>query len=389
MLTARRWGAALALLAAAACSGGSADATPGTTPSPTATPTPTASPVPSATAAPYVLAELGTFDNPVWAAPVPGDPLHLWLVEKTGRVVEITPAGEKVRVVLDVTRLVSRGNEQGLLSMAFDPGFAKNRRFYVDYTDKQGDTQVVRYTLVGGQPLERLVVLSLDQPHPNHNGGLILFDRSGKLLVGTGDGGSVGDPDNHAQDLRSDLGKILRLNPDGTPAAGNPYPQNPRVWALGLRQPWRFSFDTNGDFYLGDVGQRKAEEIDVVPPSLQRGANYGWSVYEGNEPFRTDGTFTPGGPLIAPALTYLHSDGGCSVTGGVVYRGKAIPDLVGHYVFGDYCIGRVMVTTRTPTGLVSPATDLGVKVAGLQAFGVDAQGELLVMSADTLYRLTV
>jgi glucose/arabinose dehydrogenase len=318
---------------------------------------------------------------------VPGDPAHLWLVEKAGRIVEITPSGQRTRVVLDLTNAVSHGNEQGLLSMAFDPGFATNHRFYVDDTDTGGNTLVVRYTWSAEGAQDPRTVLKEAQPYANHNGGLLLFDRTGKLLVGLGDGGSAGDPQGRAQSLGSDLGKILRIDPStGRGLPDNPYRVNNRVWMLGLRNPWRFSFDTNGDFYLGDVGQNRVEEIDVVPPRLQRGANFGWSVYEGDDVFDKDELLTLGGPLIRPALTYRHSSGGCSVTGGLVYRGRQIPSLQGTYVYGDYCDGRLMGAARTAQGL-SPAAPLGVRVAGLQAFGTDRDGELLVMSVDTLYRL--
>ena len=193
---------------------------------------------------------------------------------------------------------------------------------------------------------------------------------------------------NTAQDLSSDLGKILRLDPrTGAGAKGNPYPQNPRVWALGLRNPWRFSFAPNGDLYVGDVGQNKLEELDVVAPADQLGANYGWSVYEGNERFKKNEQFSTTGPTISPALTYLHADGGCSITGGEVYQGPALRFLAGKYIFGDYCAGKLWMVSRTPDG-VTPLQDLGVKVDGLQAFGHDLTGELLVLSADKLYRLT-
>ena len=391
MLTLRRAAAAALLLGVAACT--ASGASPRRSPSPTGSPTPTPAPTPapSLSASPYpvALTKLGTFDGPLWVGPVPGDPEHLWLAERAGRVLEIAPDGSRTGLVLDLTKLVSKGQEQGLLGVALDPGFARNGLFYVDYTDLDGDTRVVRYTWrdrTAGQPRQLLVE---DQPYDNHNGGELLFDRTGKLLVGLGDGGSAGDPGNRAQSLGSDLGKILRIDPaTGRGLPDNPYPVNSRVWALGLRNPWRFSFDTNGDLYLGDVGQNKVEEVDVVPPRLQRGANYGWSVYEGDQVFKPAELITLGGPLIRPAYTYLHStQGGCSVTGGRVYRGRAVPSLVGGYVFADYCIGRLMVARRTATGL-TPPVEIGVELAGTQAFGVDAQGELLVMSPDALYRLT-
>jgi glucose/arabinose dehydrogenase len=387
-VTLRRLAALAALAAAAACGAGTA----GPAPSRSATPSPTAaSPAPSTTSsptpAPVALQRLGDFSSPIWVGPAPGDREHLYLAEKTGRVLQLSAEGTQARVVLDLSPLISTGNEQGLLSIAFDPGFATNARMYVDYTDRAGTTKVVAYTVADGKATFARELLSVPHPYVNHNGGLVLFDRTGMLLVGLGDGGSAGDPENRSQDLSSDLGKILRIDPrTGAAARGNPYPQNPKVWALGLRNPWRFSFDTNGDLYLGDVGQNKLEELDVVRPRDQRGANYGWSVYEGDVFFKRDQPLTPGGVLISPALTYQHADGGCSITGGEVYRGKAIPDLVGTYIFGDYCVGRLLGVRRTPEG-VTEAVPLGPKVDGLQAFGRDLAGEMLVMGQDTLYRL--
>ena len=333
------------------------------------------------------LRSLGGFDKPVWAGPVPGDPGHLYLVENTGKVLLLDQAGRRQGTVLDLSGGISRGNEQGLLSMAFDPAYPRIPRMYVDYIDPAGDTRVVAYTVTGNRASAPQTLLTVDQPYANHKGGLLLFDRTGMMLVGLGDGGSGGDPQNHAQDLTSDLGKILRLDPrTGAGSAGNPYAQNRKVWAYGLRNPWRFSLDTNGDLYLGDVGQDAVEEVDVVPPSQQLGANYGWSVYEGADRYSRDRQLQGTGQLIQPALTYQHSSGGCAVTGGEVYRGRALPELIGSYVFGDYCAGALLTARRTATGL-TPSAPLGPKVDGLQAFGHDAQGELLVLSADTLYRL--
>ena len=376
--------AALALLAA--CSGG--------TPIPSASPTasPTVSPTPTVSASPglpkLALRELAKFSSPVWVGPAPGDTTHLFLVEKTGRVLQLDADGRQQAVVLDLTAQVSRGNEQGLLSIAFDPSYAKNHRMYADFTDRAGDTKVMAYTISAGTAGGGQELLSIAKPYANHNGGLLLFDRTGMLLVGTGDGGSAGDPGNRAQDLASDLGKILRIDPrTGAGAPGNPYPAYPKIWALGLRNPWRFSFDSNGDLYLGDVGQNKIEELDVVPAGHQRGANYGWSVYEGDQFFKRDRLLTSGGEVIAPALTYLHSEGGCSITGGEVYHGRALRFLQGSYVFGDYCAGLLWAVDRTSSG-VTPRRDLGLEVDGLQAFGHDLRGELLIMSTEGLFRLT-
>jgi glucose/arabinose dehydrogenase len=374
--------AAVVLLAG--CSAGSAEPAPTLTSSPAATPTVSAEPtvLPGA----FSLQELGTFSNPVWVGPVPGDPSHLYLVEKTGKVQQIDPTGKAISTVLDLSDQVSKGNEQGLLSIAFDPAYVTNHRMYVDYTDKDGSTVVAAYLVEADKAASPQELLTVKQPFANHNGGLLLFDKTGMLLVGLGDGGSAGDPDNRAQDVSSDLGKILRLDPTtGAGAPGNPYKANPRVWALGLRNPWRFSFDSVGYLFVGDVGQNTTEELDVVAPAYQRGANYGWSVYEGTNRFKANEQFTPGGTLVAPALTYLH-ESGCSITGGEVYVGRAIPALTGMYVFGDYCAGRLEVTTRTGATL-APAQLLGLKVDGLQAFGHDAAGELLVLSSEKLFRV--
>ncbi len=379
------------VLVLAGCSSGSVTAAPSPSPSasspapsPTASPTPTAAP----TLPQLALKELASFTSPVWVGAAPGDSQHLFLVEKTGRLLQLDADGRQQAVLLDLRDQVSKGNEQGLLSVAFDPAYATNHRLYVDYTDAKGTTRVVAYTVTNGLAVNPQLLHSVEQPYSNHNGGLLLFDRTGMLLVGLGDGGSAGDPMNTAQDLSSDLGKILRLDPrTGAGAKGNPYPQNPRVWALGLRNPWRFSFAPNGDLYVGDVGQNKLEELDVVAPADQLGANYGWSVYEGNERFKKNEQFSTTGPTISPALTYLHADGGCSITGGEVYQGPALRFLAGKYIFGDYCAGKLWMVSRTPDG-VTPLQDLGVKVDGLQAFGHDLTGELLVLSADKLYRLT-
>jgi glucose/arabinose dehydrogenase len=318
---------------------------------------------------------------------VPGGAGHLFLAQRSGSVLELDETGKQVGVVLSITREVSKGAEQGLLSIAFDPAYPRNHRLYVDYTGLDGSIQVDAYTVEGGVAVRPQRLLTIAHPARNHNGGQLLFDRTGMLLVGIGDGGNAGDPDNRAQDLRAMLGKILRIDPrTGRPAAGNPYPENRYVWALGLRNPWRFSFDAGGTLYLGDIGQNRVEELDVVPPSLQRGANYGWSVFEGDDRFKPDSQLAPGGPLIVPALTYSHADGGCAITAGEVYRGRLLPWLRGRFVYGDYCFGHVMAVTRTPTGVGEPL-DLGVKAEALQSFGHDAHGELLVLSFDGLYRL--
>ncbi len=341
-----------------------------------ATPSPTASPTSPAPPPALSLQPLGTFSSPVWVGTAPGDTIHLFLVEKTGRVLMLDGSGRFESVVLDVTQRITKANEQGLLSMAFDPGFATNHRIYVFLTDKDEFNRVIAYTLVDGVARAPQELLAVDRPFANHNGGLLLFDPTGMLLVGIGDGGSAGDPDNRAQDLVSPHGKILRLDPrTGAGAADNPFPRNKKVWALGLRNPWRFSFDTNGDFYVGDVGQNRVEELDVLPPGKQSGANYGWSVYEGDAVFKKDETITGGVTPVSPALTYMHTEGGCSITAGEVYRGAKIGFLKGSFVFGDYCLGHLWAADRTTTGM-TPLRELGLKVDGLQThdkqFGVES-----------------
>jgi glucose/arabinose dehydrogenase len=377
------------VLALAAGCAGSSEGAPGPTGTPRGTTSPTASPSPTPTETPPALElqPLGTFASPVWVGPAPGDPTHLYLVERGGSILTLDAQGNRQGVLLDLHGKVSGGNEQGLLSMAFDPAYPRVPRIYVDYTDVDGNTVVARYDVVRGEAVNPTQLLSVAQPYENHNGGLVLFDRTGMLLVGLGDGGNAGDPENRAQDLASYLGKILRIDPaTGAPAKGNPYPSNRYVWALGLRNPWRFTFDANGDLYLGDAGQKSEEELDVVPPSLQRGANYGWSVYEGVTRFKEDQVLTPGGSLVVPALTYLHSAGACSIVVGSVYRGSAIPELAGRLLYGDYCAGRLLATTRTAKGLSDPL-DLDLRAEGLQAFGVDPRGEILVLTVDKLSRL--
>ena len=374
----------LALLAGCSTSSGGAV---GPVPSRTPSPTPTASPTSPPPLPPLTLVPLGRYSSPVWVGAAPGDPSHLYLVEKTGRVLQLDSSGQVQSVILDVTQRISKANEQGLLSMAFDPSYAKNHRIYVFLTDKDGFNRVLAYTVTNGLAQAPQELLAVDRPFPNHNGGLVLFDPTGMLLVGIGDGGSAGDPENLAQDLASPHGKLLRIDPrTGAAAPGNPFPQYPKVWELGLRNPWRFSFDTNGDLYVGDVGQNKLEELDVLPRRMQPGANYGWSVFQGDQVFKKDEQITGSRPPVLPALTYPHLDGACSITAGEVYRGRQIPFLRGSFLFGDYCQGKLWATDRTSTG-VTPLRQLGVKVDGLEAFGHDSAGEVLVVSDEQLYRL--
>jgi glucose/arabinose dehydrogenase len=278
--------------------------------------------------------------------------------------------------------------------MAFAPDYTRSGLFYVDYTDLAGDTRVVEYRVSARDPDRadrgsRRELLHIAQPYPNHNGGLLLFDPSGRLLVGMGDGGGAGDPGNRAQNLGELLGKVLRIDP--RPSGGKPYgipPDNPfvgrtgarpEVWAYGLRNPWRFAFDAaSGDLYLADVGQDAIEEVNVVPPGRQPGANYGWRVYEGRGVY-AGGALTDGkSRLVLPVYTYSHTAGRCSVTGGVVYRGR-LAALRGTYLFGDYCTGEIWAF-RAGRGDRPAVERLPFSGGQLASFGVDSAGEAYVVS---------
>jgi glucose/arabinose dehydrogenase len=319
----------------------------------------------------------------------PGDDA-LYLAEKTGLVVALHDG--ETRRVLDLTNQVSLGSEQGLLGITFSPD---GRRLYVDYTDTAGDTRVESYAMDGGtaDPASRRDVLFVHQPFSNHNGGEVIFGPDGDLYVGLGDGGSGGDPLGNGQSLSTLLGKILRISPRSEGARpyvippGNPFAQTsgdrPEIWAYGLRNPWRFSFDRQtGDLWIGDVGQSAWEEIDRQPAGSPGGVNYGWNVMEGDHPYA-------GGPtqgLERPVWEYPHTQGRCVVTGGFVYRGTEIPDLVGWYVFGDFCTGR-LEAIRIRGGNVEHRY-LGPTVSNLSSFGQDASGELYAMSlSGPVYRL--
>ena len=328
----------------------------------------------------------GTFDQPVYVAAPPGDAARLFVVEKTGRIRIVKDGAVLARPFLDLSGIVSSDGERGVLSVAFDPRYASNRRFYVDYTNTAGDTRVVRYTASAQDPnrasaASRRVLLRIHQPYSNHNGGQLQFGPDGRLYVGMGDGGSEGDPQGRAQDPHSRLGKMLRLSVGTSPV-------NVRVYAKGLRNPWRFSFDRKtGALWIGDVGQNKWEEVDYLKPGRPAGANLGWNGYEGTHVYDAAvAARLNKRALTWPVSQYSHSLGE-AVTGGYVYRGGAIPSLRGLYVFGDFGSGRVWVMngpSGTPVAL--PGAD---RAAGrISSFGEDAAGELYVVDiAGAVYRI--
>jgi len=327
----------------------------------------------------------------------PRSDTRLFIVEQAGRI-RILEDGHLLPVpFLDITDRVSSGGERGLLSVAFHPLYSSNGFLYVNYTDLSGDTRVERYT-VGANPYvvdvsSARLILAVDQPYANHNGGLVMFGPDGMLYIGTGDGGGAGDPHGNAQNRGSLLGKLLRIDVDrGDPyavPADNPFVGLPgsrgEIWADGLRNPWRFAFDqATGLLYVADVGQNSWEEINVEPATAP-GLNYGWNIMEGSHCFQSDACDRSS--LVLPVLAYGHGEG-CSVTGGFVYRGRRAPSLAGHYFYADYCRGWV----RSLTVSGGRATDLREWQVGdigrVLSFGEDAAGELYVLSANgRVYRI--
>jgi len=313
------------------------------------------------------------FDQPLYVTAPAGD-ARLFVVEQTGRV-KIVKAGRVLaQPFLDLTEKTRAGGERGLLSLAFHPRYATNGYLYVNYTDTHGDTKVERYT-VSRDPdradtASGNVLFTVDQPYANHNGGHVLFGPDGALYVGMGDGGAGGDPHDNGQNPRALLGKLLRLDVDTVGA-------RPEIWAMGLRNPWRFAFD-GGLLYIADVGQNKWEEIDVAPAN-RKGLNYGWNIREGKHDFAPKGRASGG--LVAPLIEYGHGDG-CSITGGFVYRGKAMPELAGAYFFSDYCSGWIRSFKMQGGRAVERTQWQGLSAGNVTSFGLDAAGELYVTTSD-------
>jgi glucose/arabinose dehydrogenase len=319
------------------------------------------------------------FDAPVLLTHAPGEPRTVYVVEQPGRVIRMR-AGRRT-VFLDIRANVEYGGEQGLLGLAFDPGYAKNRRFYVAYTSTSGRNTVARFRSNRAKAVasSRKLLLAVQDPYGNHNGGHLAFGPDGLLYTTIGDGGSGGDPENRSQNMRSQFGKLLTLDPS-RPAAGW------TIAALGLRNAWRFSFDrATGDLYIADVGQGAIEEVNFTPRLSPGRENYGWDLYEGSRRFE-EGNPTAG-ELVFPVAEYSHGRG-CSVTGGYVYRGSARRSERGRYIYGDYCSG-IVGSFRIAEGA---ATDLRVepfRVESLTSFGENAAGELFAVSgAGTIYRVT-
>ena len=303
----------------------------------------------------------------------------LYVVSRRGTIERISTSGKRMDRVLDVTALTTSDGERGLLGLAFRRYGSKWEAF-VNYTDLDGDTVIARYAVRGNgtfvrQPGSRpSVVIRINQPYSNHNGGALRVGRDNMLYIATGDGGSAGDPERRALDTSSLLGKILRIDPlhvrNGTGRAytiptGNPYPLPARreIWSIGLRNPWRFSFDSLGNIWIADVGQNEWEEVSFAPASTGfpggRTANFGWSAYEATQRFNTDQTADP---VVMPFHQYRHMNGRCSISGGAVTTSRNLPKRAGRYLYGDYCSGELVALTtngRTVSGTETVATGLG------------------------------
>jgi glucose/arabinose dehydrogenase len=338
------------------------------------------------------------FSSPIFVSAPAGD-ARLFVVEQGGRIRIIENGQTLAEPFLDITAFVRSGGEQGLFSMAFHPAYATNGRFFVSYTDAAGASRVDRFT-VGtdpnrADPASRTLVLQVAQPFANHNGGMIGFAPDGRLWIALGDGGSGGDPHGHGQNRATLLGAILRIDvnsgdPYGIPA-GNPYigmtGARPEIWAIGLRNPWRFAFDAQrGHVYIADVGQQRREEINVQPLATP-GLNYGWNRMEGTLCYDpATGCNTAG--LVLPVLEYATGAEGCAVTGGYVYRGSAMPALHGHYFYSDFCRGWLR-SFRHSGGSIHDARSWDVGTLGrVMSFGEDGAGELyVVVQEGRIYRL--
>jgi glucose/arabinose dehydrogenase len=328
------------------------------------------------------LVRVAHFSAPVYATSAPGDAKSLYVVEQAGRIMVLSGGRIRSTPFLDIRSIVRSGEEQGLLSVAFAPDYQKSHRFYVDYTDTNGDTHVVQYRAIGTSalPASHRELLFVKDFAAIHYGGQLQFGPDGRLYWGNGDGGGAGDPQHTGQNLARPFAKIMRLNVN----VAKPRWQ---LVAYGLRNPWRFSFDrATGDLYIGDVGQGNWEEIDY----LHKGAglaNFGWNHFEGRHVYEPSTALLTRGTYHAPIAEYSHSDG-CSVTGGYVYRGAKITSAKGRYFYGDYCSGNVW-SLRVSGGRASAPRLESFKVPGLSSFGEDAAGELYATSVDSgdLFRL--
>jgi glucose/arabinose dehydrogenase len=391
------------LLALAAC--GSDDSAAETAPAVTASGTTHAKP---SAASGVRLLGLGRFEAPVYVTAPPGDTRRIFVVEQGGTI-RVVRAGKRLsRPFLDLRGKVTSGGEQGLLSLAFAPDYARTRRFYVNYTDRAGTQSVVEYRRSKAGRDRALassarLVLQYDGVESNHNGGLVTFGPDRLLYIGTGDGGGANDQHGargNAQNLGSLLGKLLRIDPRRsgstryTVPSSNPFVGQAgaaaEIYSYGLRNPWRFSFDrTTGDLAIADVGQGETEEVDFATKGAASGANYGWRPFEGRRRTPGIGGSESAPNAIAPVLELSHDDGNCSITGGYVVRDAGLPALDGRYVYGDFCKGQLRSAKLAAGAASGDAAIPGVAtVDQLSSFGEDARGRVYVTSlSGPVYRL--
>ena len=299
---------------------------------------------------------------------------------------------------LNLSSLVSSGGERGLLGLAFHPNYATNGYFFVNYTNSTGNTVIARYSVNSTNPdvavNSAAILMTITQPFSNHNGGSIKFGTDGYLYIGMGDGGSGGDPGNRAQNINENLGKMLRIDvnstisPFYTSPSSNPYvgiAGNDEIWAIGVRNPWKFSFNRlNGDLWIADVGQNNIEEINKVTNPLTAGLNFGWKCYEGNVVYNTTGC-APIGTMTMPVAQYTHSGGNCSITGGYVYTGAMYPNFLNKYFFADYCVNRIGYVDTTSNVVTFTPNFSGSN--NFTSFGEDMNGELYVTNSSVIYKI--
>jgi glucose/arabinose dehydrogenase len=354
---------------------------------------------PAGRAAGLRLIRVGTFAATTFATGAPGDTRRLFVVEKGGTIAVVVNGRKQARAFLDISNLVNAGaNEQGLLSMAFAPDYERSGRFYVYYTDGANNIRIVQYRRAGrdpnrADPASARPVLTIDHhTETNHNGGQLQFGPDGDLYIGVGDGGNEGDPHDYGQNTGVLLGKLLRIRPQagggyaippGNPFAGRSG-RRAEIWAYGLRNPWRFSFDRlTGDLAIADVGQDEEEEIDFARRGRGAGANYGWSVFEGDHRYKPGSA--PGS--IAPELVAHHSAGYCAIVGGYVVRDRSLPGLYGRYLYGDNCKPQISSVKLNPGHAVGNRAT-GLSVSALSSFGQDTAGHIYAVSlSGPVYRL--
>jgi len=336
-------------------------------------------------------------DRPVFITSSKDGTGRLFIVEQPGRIRILTSGGTLLSTpFLGITSQTSDGYEQGLLGLAFHPSFKTNRKLYVNFTDNNGDTIIREYRASSTNPnvvstSTARTILKIGQPYDNHNGGMLAFGPDGYLYIGMGDGGDSGDPGNRAQSINSLLGKMLRIDVNGGITGrnylipgSNPYQGKPglnEIWQIGTRNPWRWSFDRQtGDLWIGDVGQRTWEEVDRARwtnGSPGKGINWGWRVLEGTHCYNPSTGCSTAGKTM-PIAEYDHSNGRCSITGGYVYRGSAIPALVGGYLFADYCSGEIWVIDANASAPAAKTRLLDTDFT-ISSFGENGQGELYVI----------